>query len=124
MSWAILRENDEELGLDVRMGTRSYQRRLELEAGPRNIHRCTGNWREALLWRFQPYALLGAGLKASFLWSRGYRNYLNLRVVEVPVTLPRLPAAFHGFRILQLTDLHIDLAPALVPPQTSVRYCL
>lgn len=32
---------------------------------------------------------------------------LNLKVTNPRITLPNLPAAFHGFRILQLSDLHI-----------------
>ncbi len=72
-------------------------------------------WREYLLQRFQPYGLLRVLLKSSFLWSRGYRNFHDIRIVEVPVHIPRLPPAFDGYRILQLTDLHIDLAPDIVP---------
>lgn len=98
-----------------RLGPEAHRRRLQVEIDPRKIPRDTGNWRETLAWRLKPHALLGFALKASFLWGRGYRNFLDLRVVEVPVTLPRLPAGFHGFRILQLSDLHLDLAPALLP---------
>jgi len=45
-------------------------------------------------------------------WGR--RNYLDVRIVENPVTIPGLPAAFEGFRLLQLADLHCDLCPALI----------
>jgi predicted MPP superfamily phosphohydrolase len=31
------------------------------------------------------------------------------------VRLPRLPAAFDGYRILQLSDLHVDMRPDFVP---------
>lgn len=98
-----------------RLGEKSFERRALLEASPLRIPRETGNWREMLAWRIKPHALLGRMLKASLLWGRGYRNLLNPQVVEVSVTLPRLPAAFDGYRILQLSDLHLDLTPALVP---------
>lgn len=35
------------------------------------------------------------------------RAFTDAEVVDVPVVLPRLPAALDGFTILQLTDLHI-----------------
>ncbi len=37
-----------------------------------------------------------------------------MQVVENIVVLPGLPRAFDGFRLLQLTDLHADLEPALM----------
>lgn len=50
-----------------------------------------------------------AGLKA-----RGLANLLDVRVVRNDVTLPSLPPAFEGFRLLQLSDLHCDLEPRLI----------
>ncbi len=44
----------------------------------------------------------------------GLRNYLDVRVVENPVPIRNLPAAFEGFRLLQLADLHCDLCPPLI----------
>src|SRR5215469_14818991 len=37
-----------------------------------------------------------------FLWGR-----LNLQVTHQPIRVARLPRAFHGFRIAQLSDIHI-----------------
>ena len=53
--------------------------------------------------------------KVTFLWKRGYKNYLSPNVEEHPLTLPRLPKEFNGFRILHLSDLHLDLDEKLVP---------
>lgn len=53
--------------------------------------------------------------KVTFLWKRGYKNYLSPKVEEHPLTLPRLPKEFNGFRILHLSDLHLDLDEKLVP---------
>jgi predicted MPP superfamily phosphohydrolase len=44
----------------------------------------------------------------------GYRNFMAIRVIENRVRHPRLPPALEGFRLLQLSDLHLDLDPALV----------
>jgi len=47
-------------------------------------------------------------LKVSGLWNRGGQTSLHYQIVEQTVSLRRLPAAFEGFRILHLSDLHID----------------
>lgn len=63
--------------------------------------------------------------KASGLYPVAHRAYLNLRVTEREQPLERLPAAFDGFRILHLSDLHLDLFPpfveTLVPVLRTVR---
>tara|TARA_B100001248_G_scaffold261923_1_gene255037 strand:+ start:71551 stop:72522 length:972 start_codon:yes stop_codon:yes gene_type:complete len=48
------------------------------------------------------------------IYGWGHRNYLDIRLEEHQVVLPSLPRAFEGYRILQLTDLHIDLDEDLV----------
>ncbi len=53
-------------------------------------------------------------LRVIGLWDRAHRECLDVRVVENVVELRNLPAAFDGFRLLQLSDLHIDLDPELV----------
>jgi predicted MPP superfamily phosphohydrolase len=53
-------------------------------------------------------------LRLSGLSRRAYREFLDVRIVENPVALRTLPPAFDGFRLLQLTDLHSDLDPALI----------
>jgi len=46
---------------------------------------------------------LGSGSTAySFWWEPHW-----LEIVDIDLALPRLPAAFSGFRILQLSDIHI-----------------
>lgn len=52
--------------------------------------------------------------KATHLYPLAHRNFLRLTVTEREQPLPRLPAAFDGFRILHLSDLHLDLDPSLV----------
>lgn len=51
---------------------------------------------------------LGALLKASGFFKYGYRNARDLTVREVTVSPPGLPKAFRGYRILHLSDLHLD----------------
>lgn len=45
------------------------------------------------------------------LLGRGQRNSRLLRTVENRFHVPLLPPAFEGFRILHLTDLHVDMDP-------------
>lgn len=46
-------------------------------------------------------------------YARGVRNAWNIALREIDVRLPRLPAAFDGFTILHLSDLHLDGMPGL-----------
>lgn len=49
------------------------------------------------------------------LWGRGRRELLNPEVRENEVLLgDRLPPEFDGFRLLHLSDLHIDIDEAIV----------
>lgn len=54
-----------------------------------------------------------------FLWclgmyKKGSEEFRKIQLVRREVPLPRLPRAFDGFRILQLTDLHLDGDPKFV----------
>jgi hypothetical protein len=42
------------------------------------------------------------------LYERGVANVLAVQVVATDLTLDRLPAPFDGYRVLLLTDLHLD----------------
>ncbi len=55
--------------------------------------------------------VLRAVLKATGMFKRGTRNCLQYQTVRQDVRLRRLPQAFDGFRILQLTDMHLDAIP-------------
>ena len=68
-------------------------------------------------WRKVPFrivvALLDGTLRLTPIYARGRRNALDLRKVELDLELPGLPEAFNGYRILQLSDTHLDHFPAL-----------
>src|SRR5262249_21515979 len=84
------------------------ERRQALETGPR---RATpdgprGWWRKRL-----STALLdafGALLRFTPVHALGLRNALDLRLVELELGFAHLPAAFDGYRILQVSDTHLD----------------
>jgi uncharacterized protein len=50
-------------------------------------------------------------LKLSGFYQKGYGNAKTIRVNEFTFEFPNLPEAFNGFRILHLSDLHIDCIP-------------
>ncbi len=47
------------------------------------------------------------------LRRRGRRNALDVQVRHEVLAVPRLPASFSGFRLLLMSDLHIDQDPEL-----------
>ena len=57
--------------------------------------------------QWKSWAGIGVGLLSAALLWKGYRNTEALQVTDETVLLPDLPPAFEGFRILQLSDLHL-----------------
>lgn len=60
------------------------------------------------------YRLLAWGLKTMGLYERGYRNFLEIEVYHIAHRTIYWPMQMSGLRILHITDLHIDLDPALL----------
>ncbi|KAA6183170.1 metallophosphoesterase [Thiohalocapsa marina] len=58
--------------------------------------------------------LVDRGARLLGIHGWGHRNFRDIRLVENPVRHPRMPAALDGFRLLQLSDLHLDLDPTLL----------
>ncbi|MDF9795253.1 putative MPP superfamily phosphohydrolase [Catalinimonas alkaloidigena] len=53
------------------------------------------------------------GLKASGLYPIGKRNAQKIQLHEFELYFDQLPAAFDGYSILHLTDLHLDCLPGI-----------
>ena len=70
---------------------------------------------EQLLSRFIP--LIVPILKFSGLYQRGIRNALNVQKKEVTVVDPVLPDSFDSFKMLFVSDIHIDGNDALIKTQ-------
>ena len=106
-------ESDDYSKLERRMGRERLDARLRKQAGKgaKLLHQGEGLFR---LEQIIPFDLIVAlGLRLSGLSPLCRRNFLDVHVVEQEWALPRLPQAFDGFRLLHLTDLHIDLDTAL-----------
>ncbi len=57
--------------------------------------------------------LFGYLLKLIGCYNRGVKNALNIRIREYEAGFPDLPEAFDGYRILHLTDLHLNIIDGL-----------
>jgi predicted MPP superfamily phosphohydrolase len=55
------------------------------------------------------HSLIKNGLKMTGLYNLGQRNAHNIQLRHNPIQLPQLPSIFHGFKILHLSDLHLDM---------------
>ena len=53
----------------------------------------------------------GVLLKAVNRYQQGYRNATTIVVNRLNLQFDNLPPAFHGYRILHLSDLHLDFIP-------------
>ena len=102
-------------GCEARLGRERFAERLRKQDGKsaRLTHQGEGIFR--LERHFPLDRIVGFALALIGLRGRARRNFLNVQVRTTEWVLPRLPAEFDGFRILHLTDLHIDLEPALTP---------
>ncbi|NOY61789.1 MAG: metallophosphoesterase, partial [Gammaproteobacteria bacterium] len=58
---------------------------------------------------YSVHAFIRNSLRLVGLYRRGQRNALDLRLREHDLVVRGLPAAFEGYRILHLSDLHLDM---------------
>ncbi len=107
--------SDEELAwLERRVGRVHLQQRLGIERdweghvfgqGLNFFH--IENW-------YSAHSVIANALRITGLYGRGRRNALDVRLNENQLELKDLPDAFDGFRILHISDLHLDMDPDLV----------
>jgi hypothetical protein len=70
-----------------------------------------GRWRKRLFSGL--LAAFGAGLRLTPLHRRGRLNALDLQLSEFELAFPELPRQFDGYRILHVSDTHLDAFPAI-----------
>jgi predicted MPP superfamily phosphohydrolase len=56
---------------------------------------------------------LGLGFQLTPWYARGVRNALDLELTRLELKVSGLPAAFDGYRILHVSDSHLDILPAV-----------
>ncbi|QOZ29471.1 metallophosphoesterase [Bradyrhizobium sp. CCBAU 51753] len=97
-------------GLIERIGADHVARRLAIETGHRKQLFGQGTlFFNVENWDIAPW-IVETGLKCVGLYGRARRNADRVEVRRNLVTSARLPAAFDGFVILQLSDLHADMS--------------
>jgi predicted MPP superfamily phosphohydrolase len=69
-------------------------------------------------WRKLPFDILMALLKWSIrltpFFRKGRENALDIRLVEIDLVFPDLPEPLDGYRILHVSDPHLDWLPEIV----------
>ncbi|MDP6689951.1 MAG: metallophosphoesterase [Alphaproteobacteria bacterium] len=90
-----------------------YDQRLSLEQG-HFLSAPDGPFRKRKWASLDPaLKLFEQVLRLSGLHGRGVNNAKNVSLKPITFQLPNLPAAFDGYRILQISDPHLDLLPDL-----------
>jgi predicted MPP superfamily phosphohydrolase len=106
-------DGPDQLSLRERLGVHHYRQRMNVE----HYHAAEvfGGGRT----RFHPENFpilritLQVGLRASLLYWWGNWNARQHKITENTVSLRRLPKAFEGYRILHLSDFHLDIDPKI-----------
>lgn len=94
--------------LEQRLGRAAARLRLGMER----------DYEEKFSGRFNPlnpdkwysvHSFFTAALKLAGLYPLGARNAERIQIRDNRIALPNLPAAFDGFTVLQISDLHADM---------------
>jgi predicted MPP superfamily phosphohydrolase len=103
---------DIEAELAARLGPVHARQRLSIESARDTRVFSSSIWLHLENWLLAP-SLIRNALRVTGLYGRGKRNALAIRSVEHRIELAHLPDAFEGFRVLHLSDLHIDQSPEI-----------
>ncbi len=94
--------------IDTDHRRRWMARRLALEGNRHKVNRY-GKKRKSRWSLFEMLIrLFGRALKIAHIHDWGVRNARRVRIHDVDAVFSDLPTSFHGYTILQLTDLHLD----------------
>ncbi|TVP54892.1 MAG: metallophosphoesterase [Halomonadaceae bacterium] len=106
------RDNQRLYQLQLRLGAAYSRQRLGLEA-EKQATVLRGRGKHVHLENLYSLpSLIRFCLRCVGLYGRAMRNSRKLLLNQNRFVLPHLPAAFEGFRILHLSDLHIDMDEA------------
>lgn len=101
----------EPVSLEERVGDALAQQRLALESRDESRAFLRGQtWVHVESWPGGPQLIRGV-LSMLGLHARAQRNARDICVRHHDLEIPALPPGLEGFTILQLSDLHVDIAP-------------
>lgn len=92
-------------------------RRAQMEASQQR-HTRAGVFGKRALFRMLP--LVEPALAALGLRRRALANILAIELSEVDMAISGLPEAFDGYRILQISDIHVGRVPGLVEAAAAI----
>lgn len=100
--------------LAPRLGLATLRRRLAREQQPPDERQAFSGLPFDTHHEARIAVILDRVLRFGRLAGRGRRNALSVRVVRQCIRIPGLPPALAGMRLLQLSDLHLDMHPDFV----------
>ena len=99
--------------LEKRIGGVHLKQRLELESDHEaGIFGLRKNFFHIENW-YSIHSVIRNTLRLCGLHGRGKRNARDIRVRHNAIPIERLPRAFDGYTILHISDLHLDMNPAV-----------
>lgn len=97
--------------LEQRLGRVHARQRLGMEAGHESHVFGQGiNFFHPENW-YSIHSMIRAALKLSGLYWRGCRNAERVQLRHNEIELAGLPPLFDGFKLLQISDLHVEMNP-------------
>lgn len=115
--------------LEQRLGRVHARQRLGIEGDHEDVFGHGLQFFHPENW-YSAHALLRGALKVTGLYGRGNRNGRRIQVRHNQVAIANLPAAFDGFCLLHISDLHSDLHPGAIEaliqllPELSYDICV
>ncbi len=104
---------DEYATLEQRVGALHLRQRLGLEADHEAfVFGSEGKFFHLENW-YSVHSVIRNSLRAVGLYGRARRNARAIRLTHNVLRLPDLPTAFDGYRILHISDLHVDMDRAI-----------
>ena len=103
------RDSDIQELLEQRLGKTHARQRLGIEA--ESGHHVFGggfNFFHPENW-YSTHSLIKFIIRLSGMYRRGKRNACNIQVTNNEIALTGLPKDLHGFTLLHLSDLHVDM---------------
>jgi uncharacterized protein len=91
-----------------RVGKDHVENRLLKEKGGDKMSITFGYWDVALGTSHRILSIAKFLLKVLGLWNHGVKMALKYQIVEEKVVFPKLPPQFDGYRIMHLSDLHLE----------------
>ena len=98
--------------LSNRLGCKAWQQRQRIENSVKHIAKGK-KLKNPPPWC--QYRILKSALRISGLWGVTYKQYLHPTVERNTFHITDLKSDLNGFKILQISDLHLDLDPAYLP---------